>query len=755
MSRPPFNPRLDLSLGMAIASLSSLAHGADASPPAPTTLQLSPTLIDATPDAGGTPYQTERLSGSKFTEPLRDTPQSISVVPKRVLEEQNAQDLKDVLRNVPGITFNSGEGGGGVGDSINIRGFSADGNIYRDGVRDPAKYTHSELFNTEQVEVLKGSSSSGWGVGAIGGAINMVTKTPELKNFDTLDLGVGTADYKRGTLDINHTLDGLGEGAAFRLNVVGFKGGVNGRDWIERERNGFAPSLALGLGTDTRLTIAYEYLHDNGNVDYGIPTVDGTNGSAPHRLASYSSYWGYRNLDKENNESHRLNLKFAHDFNDNVSFDNQLTYFHLDHDYFVTTPGGTYYGVNSPAPGVHGNIGVYRRTISTPQRDQTNATWSDQSNLTFRFDTFGIGHTLVTGIEYSKQTLDSDIGKLTATDAAQMLTLTSDSNNWSQYPYGANTYTSQEIDAEQIDKAFYALDTLKFNDHWQLHLAARQDHYDSRITRNDSRASETAAWVDGGNSSDDEKITSVHTALVYKPVEAGSIYLSYANARQPASLDAISQTGSDSSANNQRGKTYELGTKWDVFNENLSLTAALYETKRSLTYTDDDTGATLNVGGEQRVRGLELGLAGNINDYWSIYAGYAYQDSKTLKAANSGSEDGIGIANTPKHTASLWNTWKLPGHNTFSYGVRYVDTVDIYQGTGTGADSVTTAAGKTTVPDYVVHDVAFTHAINKDIDVRLNITNLFDKRYWSEYNDRGYGIPGDGRGATVTGEYRF
>ncbi len=152
------------------------------------------------------------------------------MVPKRVLEEQHAQDLQDVLRNVPGITFNSGEGGGvgvGVGDSINIRGFSADGNIYRDGVRYPAKYTRSELFNTEQVEVMKGSSSSGWGVGAI----NMVTKTPELKNFDTLD--VGTANYKRSTLDINHTLDGLGGGAGSggSLRLVPALGTGGGFPW--------------------------------------------------------------------------------------------------------------------------------------------------------------------------------------------------------------------------------------------------------------------------------------------------------------------------------------------------------------------------------------------------------------------------------------------------------------------------------------------------------------------------------------------
>jgi catecholate siderophore receptor len=755
------HPYLKASLGLAVAALSGYGHGADANPPAQNdstggTLQLGPTQIDSTQDQAS-PYQTEKLSGSKFTEPLRDTPQSITVVPSHVLQEQNAQDLKDVLRNVPGITFNSGEGGGGVGDSLNIRGFNADGNIYRDGVRDPVKYTHSELFNTEQVEVLKGSSGSGWGVGAIGGAVNLVTKTPELKDFNKLELGAGTANYKRATVDINHTLDGLGEGAAFRLNMVGYKGGVNGRDWIQRERYGFAPSLALGLGTDTRFTIAYEYLHDNGNTDYGIPTVNGTYGSSPSRVAGakWSSYWGWRNLDKENNESHRLTLKFAHDFNDTVSFDDQISYFHLEHDFFVTTPGGTYYSASSPAPGVHANKGVYRRTINTPARDQTNATWSNQSNLTFNFDTFGIGHTLVTGVEISRQSLDSDTGKPTAATAAQLATLTPASNDWSRYPGDFSTYDAAKVGATQTDRAFYALDTLKFNDQWSVNLAARQDHYDSAITRNYSRASQTAAWVNGGTSSDSEKLNSVHTALIYKPAENGSIYLSYANAKQPSSLTSVAQTGASSGDSTQRGKTYELGTKWDLFNENLSATAALYETKRNLTYTDDDTGAELNIGGEQRVRGLELSLAGNITEKWSVFAGYAYQQSKTLSAPNADSDSGAAIANTPKHSLSLWNTYRLPYNSTISYGVRYVDTVAIYQGAGTGADSAATAATKTTVPDYVVHDLALTHMVNKNLDLRLNVTNLFNRHYWSEYNARGYGIPGDGRGAALTASYHF
>lgn len=712
---------------------------------APGVTNLPATTIESEGEAA---YKTDRASSTKMTESLLDTPQSVTVISQQLIKEQNAQSLKDALRNVPGITFNSGEGGGGVGDSLTIRGFNADGNIYRDGVRDPAKYSRNDFFNTDSVEILKGSSSAGWGVGATGGAVNLVTKAAQLDDFNHLSAGVGTANYRRSTLDINHTLDGLGEGAAFRVNIMGNKSGVDGRDWVEDERYGFAPTLSLGLGTDTRFTVGYEYIHDNSDPDYGIPTVNGSNGSSPSRAggASWNSYWGWRNLNYEDNESHRLNMKFAHDFSDALSFDTQFTYFHLDHDYFVTTPGGD---ANSGAPGLQVSKGLYRRNVNTPGREQTNETFSNQSNLTWRFDTFGIGHTLVGGFDISKQTLDSKTGALTAADRTAQGNLPVASNDWSKYPYSAHSYMSAKQSVEQVDKAFYALDTLKFDEHWQLHLAVRQDHFDTRVLDNESRASQTAPWTDLGDSDQSEKLTSVHTALVYKPVHNGSFYVSYANARQPSGVLAVAQTGSIASTKGDTGKTYEVGTKWELFDGALELNGDVFETKRQLTYVDDTQG-TAFTGGEERVRGLELSGTGNITRNWSVYAGYIHENSKLIKAYN-GSEQGLQLANTPQNAFNVWTTYKLPYDIAASYGVQYVDDVKIYKGQG----SVLTSAGQTTVPSHVVHDAMVSWKATQDLDVRLNVNNLFDKHYWAEYNGRGYGVPGAGRGATLSADYSF
>lgn len=256
------------SLGLAMASASLPFTGqADTTNEA---ITLDTLTIEGQQESS---YQTKKLSSSKYTQSLRDTPQSIAIVPKAIIEKQNAQSLEEVLQNVPGVTFNSGEGAGGVGDSINIRGFNSGSyggsNVYIDGVRDSAFYTRSDMFNIEQVEVIKGSSSAAWGAGVIGGAINLVNKTPKLENFALFSGGVGTADYKRATFDGNKIIDSA-SGTAARLNMMWHSAGVDGRDWIQRDRWGFAPSLAFGLNTDTRNVFAYEHLTDDGNYDYGI-----------------------------------------------------------------------------------------------------------------------------------------------------------------------------------------------------------------------------------------------------------------------------------------------------------------------------------------------------------------------------------------------------------------------------------------------------------------------------------------------------
>lgn len=727
------------SLSLAVVGLPFSVHAAD------NAIELDTLTVEGQAE---TPYQTKKLSSPKYTQQLRDTPQSITVIPQAVIEQRNEQSLEDVLSNVPGVTFNSGEGNGGVGDSINIRGFNSGAyggsNVYIDGVRDSAFYTRSDMFNIEQVEVIKGSSSAAWGAGVIGGAINLVPKTPKLEDFAKITGGVGTADYKRLTFDGNKIID-HDAGTAVRLNMVWQNSGVDGRDWIERNRWGIAPSISFGLNTNTRNTFSYEHLTDEGNYDYGIPTVK--LGTRPHKVdgVKWDGYFGYRNLDKEDMRTDRITWKFEHDFNDNISFNNQAVWSQLQRSYIVTTPSGA-------------NASL--RRLQGVARATDSQTFSNQTNVIWKFDTAGIEHTLVTGMELTKEYLDYKSGGLRYhSSMVDNSTPVNPGHPPSQFVGNKEIGYTSKIDADSTTKAFYVMDTIKFTPQWQLDLSARQGHYKARITDTKSRTAITAgglptgdytAWVDGAKDSSNEKLFSYRTALTYKPVEYGSIYLSYSTAQQPQSIRIVTSGSLGNDLSPTKGKTYELGTKWDLFNERLSVTAAIFRTKLDASDFDDTAGVTTQTYSyKQKTDGFELGLAGNITDKWSVFAGYAYMDSE-VKGQN-GWDDGITLPNTPRNSASLWTSYELPHDITISYGVRYVGERSIAPARGTSM----TAASRIVVPAYSVHDAAIAWQANKNLNLRLNINNIFNKHYWRQYNGRGFGLPGQGQGAQLTAEYRF
>ncbi|KXU39265.1 hypothetical protein AXE65_09315 [Ventosimonas gracilis] len=715
----------------------------------------------------------QNLSSPKYTQPLRDVPQSISVVPKELIQRQNAQTLEDVLRNVPGITFNSGEGNGGIGDSINIRGFNSGAyggsNVYRDGVRESAFYTRSEMFNTEQVEVVKGSSSATWGAGVIGGGINLVSKSAYLGDLNSVSVGVGTAEYKRLTLDSNHVLNS-DLGIAARLNLVGTETGVNGRDWIARNRWGIAPSIAFGLNTATRLHLGYEHLDDRGNYDYGIPAEQSSGKAKKYPGVRWDGYWGFRNLDHENNRSDRFRFKVEHDFNDALTLTNQLTYDQVKRDYVVTTPSGAFL-----QPGTAGNPPQPRpisgRRLIGVARQTENQTLSNQTHLLWKVQTFGIAHSLVAGMEYSQEKLNLKGGGL----------INGNQGNGGMQPYPGGVgmpgpvdpahppsrfvgdksigYTSDN-DYEGQTRAIYLIDTLKFNQHWQADFSIRRDWWSAENKKLRSRDNVSSPWGTPANAyygEIKEKLFSYRTAVIYKPVQQASLYAAFGNAKQPSSIGIARQfgiTAADETLSPTKGKTYEVGGKWDLFEEALGLSAALFRTEMDAPSNQGGTPAIPEiVRMKQCVEGLELSATGQILPNWSIFAGYSYQKSKIVtddRQAAVASSEGIAMTNTPKHSASLWNSLQL-GQFSLDYGVRYVG--ERYVGPGQGG--TLTKANRVEVQGYWVHDAAVSWQANKAVGVRLNMVNLFNQHYWRQYNGRGFGVPGEGRGAQLTLDYSF
>ncbi len=407
----------------------------------------------------------ERSASAKYAVPLLDTPQTVTVVPQKVIQEQNALSLRQVLSNVSGITFNAGEGGGGSGDSINIRGFSANANMQVDGLRDSAQTSRSDLFNLEAVEVIKGPNSVFGGAGTSGGSINMVSKQPKAEAFTHLGAGLGTDRYRRLTLDTNQPLEGLGESTAFRLNLMAHHNDVAGREQIDKQRWGIAPSLTFGLDTPTRLTLSYFHQRDDNLPDYGVPALNGRklDGVSRH------DYFGWRNLDEERIDNDVATLKLEHDFSDDFQLQNLIRYSHLHRDTVISASHVNQKGL---PPG--------RYLPAGPQaygRDSKTRMWINQTNLTGRFDTFGLAHTLIGGFELSRETYDRttysyNLGKFYPANGFDLHNPPGYWNGPTDKRDSARNRTELEV------KALYAFDTIALDERWDLSLGLRYDWID-------------------------------------------------------------------------------------------------------------------------------------------------------------------------------------------------------------------------------------------------------------------------------------
>jgi len=301
--RPPERPSLFYVALCGALALPSMASAQES------VSQLSPVRVQGSAPA----FKPETVQSVKFQAPLIDTPQTINVVPAEVLKQQGAQSLQDVLNNVPGVTFSSGEGGAGWGDMFTIRGFSAEQSVTVDGVRDSALTSRNDMFNLEQAEVFKGTGSVESGVAAIGGSVNLVSKTPKLDRFYDLNVGVGTDNYRRTTADLNHQ---IGETSAFRLNAMVHQNDVAGRSHADMDRWGIAPSFTWGLGTPTRITASYFHQKDKNTPDFGVPL----NRSGKRMNFISKDFWGgLDNADIEETESNSATLRIEHDFNSKAS----------------------------------------------------------------------------------------------------------------------------------------------------------------------------------------------------------------------------------------------------------------------------------------------------------------------------------------------------------------------------------------------------------------------------------------------------
>jgi len=754
----------------ATASLVALALPVAAQQQASTTLQE----VQATGSAE-TGYKPETLSSPKFTQPLVDTPQTVSVIRREVIQEQAATTLQEALRNTPGITLLLGEGGNtNSKDNIFMRGFDSSGSVFTDGVRDLGGGARS-TFNVEQIEVIKGASGSEYGRGVASGSINMSTKVPFAGVLNEARVSLGSADQKRATADMNRPIN---ETTALRLNALVQDGGVPGRDYVRNKSTGLAPSIALGLGTATRVFGDAAIVRNDNRPDGGVPTIglpgyynaalDGAGLSTQSRgPVNRANYYGALD-DFHKSEQDQFTVRVEHDLAQGNTLRNTTRVARNKIDQLVTAVSNVVSdNVPNPNPPPN-NIAVPRNpddwesSRSRHLRWQENKLVTNQTNLSLNLNTGGVKHSITTGVEFilEKQTSKGRSGQgthgISPVNGAENRT-----NPWNpnvQDPIiGRNLqFNGQQTDGETKTVGVYVFDTMEFNPRWQLNGGVRIERFNTTThitSAPDANGVQTLIHLKAKDT-----LYSGKLGLVFKPVEEGTLYVGVSTSQQPPGGSNFTLSATAANINNpnmdpSKATNVEVGTKWEVFDRRLLLTGALFQTtvRNDLSTTDAATGDIIQYG-KKEVKGLELGAVGQITPAWNISAGFARMTTKVKEG--TATQTGATLNWSPKKSFTSWTTYRFGNGLTLGGGGRYQDTVARQVNAANQANPG--VVNMLYVPSYWVWDAYAGYQVNKNVSVQLNLYNLGDKHYFANLNNNGNRYtPGAKRSALLTATVNF
>ncbi len=705
-------------------------------------------------------YKADAAASPKFTAPLVDTPQTIAVIRKEVLREQGATTLQEALRNTPGVTLLLGEGGNSnTKDNIFMRGFDSSGNIYSDGVRDLGSYVR-DTFNTEQIEVLKGASGSEYGRGAASGSINMTTKRPWAEDFIEGGVSIGNEGRKRATADINYR---LGETSAVRLNLMTQDSDVAGRDEVNNSGWGIAPSLAFGLGTHTRTTFSYIHTEQDNTPDGGVPTIGlkgyynatlNNAGVSPKRVDRDNFYGSKR--DYAEVEADQFTAEIEHDATASTTLRNTFRAGRSLFDQLLTSPTAVFSDTVDGVATVRPDPATWTATRGIHLRRQENVLVTNQTSVSSTLQLGGMEHSLSAGLEaiYERQTTPTLTGGGTMSPASLY------------HPGASDPVTGRDVGetgarskGETSTIGLYAFDTIAFNEQWQVSGGLRIDRY---WTENNNVAVATGtnpAGVPAGTLiattiEDDDTLLTWKLGAVFKPLPNGSIYASVSTSQQPpgGSNFTLSATGNNINNPNQdpsKATNLELGTKWELFDNRLAVTAAIFDTTVENDLTRDVNGEIQQYG-EKSVQGVELGVVGQITQNWSISAGLAKMETEVKEG--TATQSGASLNWSPELTFTAWTTYELPFGLTIGGGARYIDSM--VRSVSNTAQAATT--NMLEVDSYWVFDAMAEYEVSKNLSLQLNVYNLTDKFYVAQLNNNGNRyIPGESRSALLSANLKF
>jgi catecholate siderophore receptor len=711
-------------------SLASLVTASTASAQEGGSSGLSLPTIDVTGNQGGG-YQVSEPSLTRMPIPIINTPQTVNVVPQQVIQDQNATNVKDALRNVAGISFRAGEGGN-QGDTPYIRGFSAQSDVFRDGVRDPGWYTRDD-FATDRIEVYKGPSSFLFGRGSTGGVINLVTKTPFDRNANELALTGNTGPGGRVTMDNNAVIN---ENVSARLITMGQLYDIADRDHVEQNRFGISPSVKLQLDDKTKATLSYIYQHDKNIPDYGVPFTNPTDGLPRSPVPVSRDTWygilGSPNPDTERVDASVATAKIEHEFNSNLKVTNTTRYTDV-----------LRYQLNVfPEPNTAVPLLANLNSNWTPNRNSVqihNTLAANQTDFLARFNTWNWEHTLVTGFDIQRELR----GFQRNAWAGQVPTNFIDPNAYRFGGIETAPTASQLTTANSIAAGAYIADQIKLNRYFELLGGLRYDYFQFHQV-----APLGAAGVND--------LTSTNTPLswrvgvVFHPIPNTSLYVMRGTSFNPSSDNLTISVSTPATAISQfnlppeKNVTTEIGAKADVLDGRLSLAAAAFEIEKSNMRVPDPTNMTVTVlDGVLRSRGFEFSATGWLTAAWQVVMSYAYIHARIVSSSIP-VQLGAEPMNTPTNSFSLWSTYDVSPKFQVGGGAFYVGQVY-----GDLPTSATSLPQSSLVPDYWRFDAMAAYKLDDKTSLQLNIYNLTDKYYYeSAYTN--WAVPGAGRTVALT-----
>ncbi|ARN80482.1 TonB-dependent receptor [Methylocystis bryophila] len=743
--------------GPASASTSTLAGAGGEGTGAAATGPVGPADGDPYADPAA-PYKANRVASLKFTEPILNTPRTITVLTQEVLQDKNATSLREIARSTAGVTLGTGEGGNAFGDRFFIRGFDARNDVFVDGIRDPAVSVR-ETFYAEQVEILRGPGSTFAGRGTAGGAVNIVTKqaTDRGDFYDGVVQGSPSDGTKRVTLDVNKVINPV---LAVRLNGLFQDANVAGRGYVVDDRNGVAGSVVFKPFDNFKLSAEYNHVRLSGLPDFGVPYNRITNRPFTEGVIPRASYFGLVNRDFQRAGQDFGTLTAEYRVNDAVLLTNKTR-----QERAVLN----YVGTLAESPTITPNIIGSTVSLNPQSRYQVANVTANQTEGLLKFDTGPVKHAVVPGVEISREfvTRDTYSGLNSEGSAGGFSGSGSLTANLflppNELPVLIQPYRSLNPTYIGVDtKSGYLIETANYQDVVLVNGGVRYDDY--HIT---SRSAST--WAENNSG-----LINYNGGLVLKPLPYASLYAAYATSANPvgAELDgSAANYGGLNAADQifppQYNRASEIGTKWELFDRRLLATAALFKT--TVSGAREVIGGVTTAEAAYRIQGLDLEAAGKVTDKWSLIGGLVLMDSRVTKSY-APTNVGLQLANIAHQSFSLLSKYELT--DMIEVGGQAVYASRIYGGSNLAANGATSlnASGlpaptkanpfinvPTELPSHWRFDVFAEAKVGPNITMKLFVANLFDRTYYDAFYQSAapFALIAPGRSVTIEARMRF